>query len=181
MECAELAPWIKSITNHLWWSAMTCEGNPLLLKEKWTSILHHVADKHEWDSTVLYNRCPHDPIVDTSRRKTKWLKEGSPPHEVLKQVVLDKRLLKDLELLTKFIHTGPLEVYHSLYNKYLPKRQHFGYKAMVARSQLAALDHNSGTGREQALSSNGEKLYRCAPQAVWPYARRFTHDSVLGQ
>ena len=113
-ECKDLAPWIKSITNHLWWSSMTCEGNPQLLKEKWTSILHHVVDKHEWDSAVIYNRCPHDPIPSTTRRKTKWLKEGSPAQEALKQVVLDKRLLNDLQLLSKFIHTGALEVYHSL-------------------------------------------------------------------
>ena len=159
-ECKDLAPWIKSITNHLWWSSMTCEGNPQLLKEKWTSILHHVVDKHEWDSAVIYNRCPHDPIPSTARRKTKWLKEGSPAHEALKQVVLDKRLLNDLQLLSKFIHTGALEVYHSLYNKYLPKRQHFGFKAMVARSQLAALDHNSGAGRKEAASSSGDKQYR---------------------
>ena len=68
-ECVELAPWIKSVTNHLWWSSMTCEGNPQLLKEKWISILHHVADKHHWDSSVLYNRCPHDPIPPTARGK----------------------------------------------------------------------------------------------------------------
>ena len=34
------------------WSAMTCDGNPQLLKEKWV-ILHHTADKHDWDSTML--------------------------------------------------------------------------------------------------------------------------------
>lgn len=113
---------------------MTCEGNPQLLKEKWISILHHVADKHKWDSTELYNRCAHDPISPTAKQKTKWLPQGSPAHEALKQVVLDKRLLNDLDLLTKFIHTGVLEVYHSLYNKYFPKRQHFGYKGMVAQS-----------------------------------------------
>lgn len=159
-ECVELAPWIKSVTNHLWWSSMTCEGNPQLLKEKWISILHHVADKHHWDSSVLYNRCPHDPIPPTARQKTKWLKEGSPAHDALKQVFLDKRLLNDLALLSKFIHIGALEVYHSLYNKYLPKRQHFGYQGMLARSQLAALDHNSATDREQATTSSGEKRYR---------------------
>ena len=118
---------------------MTCEGNAELLKKKWISILHHVVDKHSWDSSVLYNCCPHDPISATARRKTKWLKEGSPAHEALKQVVMEKRLLKDLDLLSKFNHTGALEVYHSLYNKYMPKRQHFGYKGMVGRSQLAAL------------------------------------------
>ena len=30
----ELTPWIQSISNHLWWSASTCNGDPKLLKEK---------------------------------------------------------------------------------------------------------------------------------------------------
>ena len=159
-ECRDLSPWIKSVTNHMWWSAMTCDGNPQLLKEKWVSILHHTADKHDWDSTVLYNRCAHEPISPRAHRKTKWLIVGSPAHEALKHVVLEKTLLKDLDLLTKTIHTGALEVYHSLYNKYAPKRQHFGYLGMVARTQLTALDHNSGTGRSQAEASSGEKRFR---------------------
>ena len=69
-------------------------------------------------------------------------------NEALKQVVMDKRLLNDLDLLSKFIHTGALEVYHLLCNKYSPKRKHFGYKGMVARTQLTAWDHNSGTGKQ---------------------------------
>ena len=32
---------------------------------------------------------------------------------------------------------------------------------MVARTHLAAVDHNSGTGRAQAETSSGEKRYRC--------------------
>ena len=56
---------------------------------------------------------------------------------------------------------GSLEVYHSLlYNKYMPKRQHLGYKRMVRHSQSAALDHNSGIGQEQTVSSSGERRYR---------------------
>ena len=31
---------------------------------------------------------------------------------------------------------------------------------MVARTQLTALDHNSGTGRSQAEASSGEKRFR---------------------
>ena len=155
-ECRDLSPWIKSVTNHMWWSAMTCDGNPQLLKEKWVSILHHTADKHDWDSTVLYSRCAHEPISPRAHRKTKWLVAGSPAHEALKHVVLEKTLLKDLDLLTKTIHTGALEVYHSLYNKYAPKRQHFGYLGMVARTQLT----NLGTGRSQAEASSGEKRFR---------------------
>ena len=74
--------------------------------------------------------------------------------------MLEKTLLKDLDLLTKTINTGALEVYPSLYNKYAPKRQHFGYQGMVARTQLTALDHNSGTSRSQADASSGEKRFR---------------------
>ena len=33
-DCGELSPWIKSISNHLWGFAETCEGNKELLTEK---------------------------------------------------------------------------------------------------------------------------------------------------
>ncbi len=35
---------------------------------------------------------------------------GFDAHEALKEVVLDKTLLKDIKRLTKFCHTGMLEV-----------------------------------------------------------------------
>ena len=47
-ECQELGHWIKSVTNHFWWSLRTCEGNALVLKENWISQVHHVADKHNF-------------------------------------------------------------------------------------------------------------------------------------
>ena len=55
----------------------------------------------------------------------------------------DKRLLNDLKYVTDFNHTDTLEVYHSLYNKYSPKRLHFSYPFMIARVQLAVLEFNS--------------------------------------
>ena len=74
---------------------------------------------------------------------------------VLQDVVLDPKLLEDMKHLTKFCHTGSLEVYHSLYNKYMPKRQHFSYKGMTARTMLAALDNNKHSGRQQATVQKG--------------------------
>ena len=59
-----------------------------------------------------------------------------------------------------FSHTGNLEVYHSLYNKYCPKRLHFCYNGMIARSQLAVLDYNSGVGIGQAKTKDGELRYK---------------------
>lgn len=51
--------------------------------------------------------------------------------------------------------TGALEVYHNVMLKYLPKRLHFGYDTMVARTQLAIMDNNYNVGWEQAETSEG--------------------------
>lgn len=73
--------------------------------------------------------------------------------------VLDKKLLNDLPYLTEFSHTGNLEVYHALLNKYCPKNRHFSYTGMVCRCQLAALDHNAGASLQQAVTKNGQRRY----------------------
>ena len=49
-------------------------------------------------------------------------------------------------------------MYHSLYNKYCPKHLHFGLDGMVAKSELAIMDHNSGTECKQAKTCNRHKL-----------------------
>ena len=54
---------------------------------------------------------------------------------------------------------GVLEIYHSLYNKWAPKRQHFSYPGMLARSQLAIMDFNEGSNLEQVTAEKDEKRY----------------------
>ena len=49
----ELKPWIKLIWNHFWWSYTTCEGEEILLKEKWTDIFFHILNKHWWIGKVF--------------------------------------------------------------------------------------------------------------------------------
>ena len=66
-----------------------------------------------------------------------------------------QKLLKDVEKLTEFHHTGALEVFHSMMLKYLPKRNHFSYKSMVTRTQLATLEHNHNCNRKQAVVKSG--------------------------
>ena len=167
-DCNELSPWIKSVSNHLWWCADTCEGDKDLLREKWISIVHHTANVHSWDSADMYHECAHPPIPRNVARTKRWLRPGSPAHEALKEVVFDKNLLKDIEQLTLNCQTGTLEVYHSVQTKYLSKRQHFSYKGMVARTQLAALDHNANTGREQAIVSKGVNEGELRYKVVFP-------------
>ena len=161
--CDALNNWIKSVINHFWWCCSTCSGDAKLLKEKWLSLLNHVKNKHSWKNNndfTLFKKCAHKKLSITSRTDIEWLVEGSPTYYALEQVVLDKSLLKDFAQLVEFRHTGQLEVYHSLINKYCPKRQHFHMVGMYARQQLAVMDHNSGTHLSQAKNKKGEDIYK---------------------
>ncbi|KAK0148355.1 hypothetical protein N1851_011326 [Merluccius polli] len=157
-ECEGLGEWIPSIINHFWWSAQTCGGDAEVLKEKWVSVIHHVTNRHDWPGNRHYHCCAHEPLDETSQRSKLWLQPGSEGHQALVKTVKDKRLLKDLGHLTKCIHTTSLEVYHSMYLKYLPKRTHFGYDVMIHASMLAALDHNNNANRGQAVYQDGESV-----------------------
>ena len=163
-ECKVLREWRKSITNHLWWCCRTCGGNVEILREKWKSILYHVTNTHKWQGNNYFHACAHAPLTDDERRKKKWLKPGTEPYVALEDIVLNRKLLKDMEKMTSFCHTGELEVYHSMMLKYCPKRQHFSYSGMQARTQLSALDNNSNIGREQAKTKAGKCRYRVAYQ-----------------
>ena len=79
-----------------------------------------------------------------------WTKNGndSKPHHhhlllfSLNGVVENKKILADMKYLSKFCHTGSLEVFYSAINKYCQKRPHFILKIMIVRSQLGVLDYN---------------------------------------
>ena len=67
----------------------------------------------------------HHKLTRKERKQVSWLKSGSSAPVALEEVVSDKKLLKDVEKLTEFHHTGALEVFHSMMLKYLPKQKHF--------------------------------------------------------
>ena len=158
--CRDLAAWIKSIVNHFWWCCASCNGNATEMKEKWLSILFHVCNIHRWKNSTIFKKCEHRRLTKKQQKEKVWLKKGSAAYNALVKVVTSKTLLSAMNQLTSFSHTGTLEVYHSLYNKYCPKRLHFSYEGMIARSQLAVLDFNSGVNRSQAKTRNGELRYK---------------------
>ena len=68
-----------------------------------------------------------------------------------------------LKKLTKFAHTGALEVFNNVFLKYAPKRIHFSYKTMLARLRLAVLDQNSNIKQELTQTKtnrDGSKRYK---------------------
>ncbi|KAK2558915.1 THAP domain-containing protein 2 [Acropora cervicornis] len=150
----------------------TCNGDVKLLREKWVSVLHHVRNKHSWNDAELYRKCAHPCLTRREVKRKCWLKPGTPAYVALEEVVLQPKLLKDLANLTDFCHTGGLEVYHSMIVKYCPKREHFSYKGMVARTQLAAIDNNHNTGRKQAVIQRGERVGEARYRPCFPKMHR---------
>ena len=155
--CKILEKWIKSIGNHLWWCCATCGGDVELLREKWISILFHIQNNHRWTGHKKFRKCEHPRLTKKQVKAKEWISAKSEAFQALQDIVLDKNLLKDFEHLNQFSHTGTLEVYHSLYNKWAPKRQHFSYAGMVSRTQLAIMDFNAGSKLKQAKTKKGEE------------------------
>ena len=75
-------------------------------------------------------------------------------------MVENKKILADIKYLSQFCHTGNLEVFHSVLNKYCRKRLHFILKGMVARTQLVVLNYNCGSNNTQATTKDGKRRYK---------------------
>ena len=117
-----------------------------------------IRNRHTWETDknfTLLNRCAHAPL-SIHQEEVEWLEANSLHFQALKVIVLDEGLLKYLGKLTEFCHTGQIEVFHSLINKYSPKRQHFFTASQYARHQLSVTDHNSGTERDYKRNSSGD-------------------------
>lgn len=168
----ELSLWIKSVSNHLWWSAQTCDNDPKALVSNWGSIVNHVANIHSWKEGKKQVSCKHHKLTKKEMKRVLWLKAGSPAHVALEDIVCNKKLLKAIEKIIEFHHTGNLEVYHSHLLKYLPKRKHFSYQGMVGRTQLTILDHNSNCDRQQATVRKGKRMGENRYKIVFPNNRK---------
>ena len=77
----------------------------------------------------------------------------SEAHEVFKKLIYAPKFVNDFKHMTKPVHTGKLENFHSQCTVYFPKRLAFPYQTMDARIKLAVIDYNSNVGRQQAKVS----------------------------
>jgi len=69
-----------TLSNHLYWSAQTCNGNSDLLREKWTSSINHIANIHHWNRELM-TQCEHETTDDID-----WLTVDSDTHRALKNM-----------------------------------------------------------------------------------------------
>ncbi len=179
-ETEELMGWIPAIKNHLWFSSSTCEGDEVKLVERWQSLSQHITNKHSWDQGQTVHECAHADLREEEEEVVKWLDPESPAHVELNKVLFDNKLVEDIKKLNYFCHTGNLENFNSLMTKYCPKRSGFGYEGMVARSRLAAMDHNANVGREQAVvnKASATSAEAGAPRFALIYAKA-THKWTI--
>jgi hypothetical protein len=142
--------WINNITNHLWYCAQICNGDPEILLKNWKGCLKHVCNIHEWidEETGEHMKCNHGDLKE-QESEILWFQEGSAAHEELKGILLKPKLLQDIRFLSMFIHTSLLENFHSCILKYAPKRLFFRKDSMLARTELAVIDHNRNLNREE--------------------------------
>ena len=98
--------------NHFWHASQTCKGDSEKLAGNVAGVLHHVVNEHEWLFTLdgRSGQCDHGPLEDAT---TPWLAPGSPPHQKLREIIMDKRFLKSMTYYRDFRHTGSLESFHS--------------------------------------------------------------------
>eukprot|EP00112_Aurelia_sp_Birch-Aquarium-sp1_P026001 Seg8953.4 transcript_id=Seg8953.4/GoldUCD/mRNA.D3Y31 product="hypothetical protein" protein_id=Seg8953.4/GoldUCD/D3Y31 len=148
----KLSQWIEDIINHFWYSSEHCNGNLEELKEMWLSMLHHVCGEHKWAN----GSCKHEEKQDHEKES---LRKTSKEMTALREIVLDKRLLKSLQYYTYFRHTSAVENFNSLLLKYVPKRNAFEYPYYITRCYKAGIDHNFHANRKQAKTKSGKPIY----------------------
>lgn len=60
-------------------------------QDMWLGLLHHVTGEHQW----ALDACHHGPLDDS--RDKNWLEADSMVHQRLREIILDKRWLKNIE------------------------------------------------------------------------------------
>ncbi|XP_052423624.1 uncharacterized protein LOC127966567 [Carassius gibelio] len=155
-KCVVLKKWLRSIRNHVYWSASTSTTGPEKVA-KWTSIVNHIQNVHVHDSPI-FPKCAHPDRV--SKNAAKWFHPASLELHKVEKVLCNKRVLKDVAKLSHHFQTSSLEAFHSLILKFTPKNVVFPFMGMLCRLFLAVLHHNENIGREQATTATGKPLYK---------------------
>ena len=67
--------WMRSIVNHLYWSATTSAGDGQLALAKWSTLPRHITNVHDGHGD-LFPSCSHD-AINPRRVNKPWFKPGS--------------------------------------------------------------------------------------------------------
>ncbi|XP_041360848.1 uncharacterized protein LOC121377055 [Gigantopelta aegis] len=158
-DCSTLRPWIKSISNHVHWTAAsTPDGNGDVMVSKWYSLLHHISNIHSGHDGP-FTECEHGPLEGEDRDNL-WLKPGTKVFSMLENIVEKNILLKDIRKLSPVHQTSSIESFHNVINHFAPKMFPFSYMGLLCRITLAALHFNENARRAQAKTALGNLRYK---------------------
>ncbi|XP_031136838.2 uncharacterized protein LOC116037199 [Sander lucioperca] len=73
----DLRPWIKAVTNHLYWSCYTSKGDKEDCVRRWTSLLIHICGVHRWEEDSVQYTCGHPTLTKEHQRRKRI--SGSVP------------------------------------------------------------------------------------------------------
>ncbi|XP_053390057.1 uncharacterized protein LOC128552984 [Mercenaria mercenaria] len=151
-DCGVVYSWVKSITNHVYWSAASSkEGDEELIVDKWKSVASHIQNIHHGHGGK-FPYCQHEELKDRD-----WLKPGTKACAKVEDVVLSKRLCKDVGKMSTCHQTSTLEAFHSVINHFAPKMNGFSYNGQLCRQHIAALHFNENVNRKNAYTQDGTK------------------------
>lgn len=158
-DCEVVKKWQRGISNHVYWCATSSSSGPEKLA-KWKSVMNHMQNKHEHDNPI-FPKCLHPDRNSTDRKK--WFKPGTycytfimnSPHVVtmpfeeiftlrfifsgtkaiqrMEKILVNKRVLNDVEKLSSRYQTSTLEAFHSLMLRFTPKNVVFPFIGMLCR------------------------------------------------
>jgi hypothetical protein len=154
--CHPLVAWKNPITNHMYWSACSSEGDGAVVEQKWLSLLNHVVNVHTHTGPkfLTYHQCEHsDGLV------REWLDPKSIAYRELQQIVSNPILVKAVRKLSPGGQTSSVESYHNIVTHFAPKRLHYFNASMRARIEISALHFNENSNKLQALTADNNKIH----------------------
>ncbi|XP_026081924.1 uncharacterized protein LOC113058343 [Carassius auratus] len=155
-DCEKLKKWMKSIINHIYWTAASSTSEPERIA-KWTTILNHVRDVHTHEDP-LYPKCEH--VIRKTTDKSKWLQADTLAFYKLEKLLTKKRTLKDVAKLSPHHQTSSLEAFRAVILRFAPKNVVFPFIGMLCRLYLAAMHYNENVDRPLAETEEGVPLFK---------------------
>ncbi|XP_059378408.1 uncharacterized protein LOC132114317 [Carassius carassius] len=132
---------------------------------KWKTLFNHIQNVHIHEDPV-FPKCAHADRV--SRDPSKWLKPGTMVLYKVEKLLMNKRVLRDVEKLSHQHQTSALEAFHSDILRFAPKNVVFPFIGMLCRLYLAAMHFNENADREQAMNLEGKAVY----QIMYPKSKK---------
>ncbi|XP_063731390.1 uncharacterized protein LOC134859038 [Eleginops maclovinus] len=142
-DCGLLKKWLRRIKNHVYWSAMSSTLGPEKVA-KWVSLVNHLQNVHVHEDP-FFPRCLHP--VTVSRDTSKWFQPGSIALHKLEKILVNKRVVRDVEKLSHQHQTSSLEAFHSSILHFAPEDVVFPFMGMLCRLYLAVMHYNENANR----------------------------------